>query len=431
MIFFLISVVILITALTSFTMPWVGVIAYNVVSLLQPQSIWFWAFQGFSVFKIFAGISFFSFIIAIAKKSVDFSILKNKQNLAILIIFIMVHLSDIFSPFDVYYGVFGAKFLFATLNPVIIFYFITQLTLNGNENHLRYMIYAFIGILLYYIYWSNDAYFNFDVTKFTQQRLNGPLYSPYFDENKFAVLFVIGFPFLVFGYFYTKKIIPKLGLGIAAALSLHSIFLTGSRGGLLAIGICTLMIAKLIQSKKYSIIMILAFIIALSLYGGSVLFRSEQTINAAQSEEEVNPRLRSWTIGYEIIKQYPILGVGASRFQHASIVMFPEFNSSYVAHNTFFQIASNSGLLAGILYLWIYYYNIKIFRRAVKNNISQYPFLDYANKSIFVSLSGFYFCSIFLDMLIFEGYYFLLILSITTHHIFLRKSSNQTVASKK
>lgn len=418
MIFFILNCVVLLCIVTFLSMPWISLIAYNVTSVMQPQTIWPWAFNDYPVYRIFAGLAIASFLVSVANKKINFDILKNKQNLAVIIIFIMVHLSDIFAPINDAGARHGADFLLSILNTVILFYFITQLTLRPNELYLKCMVYSFIGVIIYYTYWSNNAYFSYDYRHFTQGRLHGPFKGPYTDENKFSTLFVIGLPFLIMLFFYSKSLLLKLIIGIIASLVLHSIFLTGSRGALLATGFCVFLISKSVKSKAFSITIIGAFILAVTLQAGNTLNRSEESVAASQAEEEVNPRIRSWTIGIEIIKQYPILGVGAQRFQDASRKLFPQYGSSYVAHNTFFQIASNSGLLAGLLYIYIYFYNLRAYRLAIKNKISHYPFLDYANHSIFIALTGFYVSSIFLDLLIFEGYYLLLALSAVTHYIF-------------
>ena len=421
MIFFLLIVIALIAAVTSFTLPWVSIIAYNVMSIMQPQSIWFWAFQDFPVFKIFAGLSLFSFIIAILKKKVDLKSLKNSQNYAVLSIFILCYLSVLFSPFSTYTAYLSSDLILSNLNIIVLFYFVSQLILNKDESYIKYMIFGFMFVIIYYVYWSNSAYFSFDFSKFNNGRLQGPNHGPYHDENKFATVFVIGLPFFMFAFFYAKKIYLKIAIALIGPLLLHSIFLTGSRGALLAVGITVLMTSKMIKSKKFSIILLVAFFAAVAFQASTTLNRSEESVNAAQSKQEVNPRIRSWTIGLNIIKEYPILGVGIQRFQYASRLLFPEYNSGYVAHNTFLQIAAESGLLSGLLYLYIYYFNYKQYKKAVRNNVSDYPFLDYANKSIFVSLTGFYVCSIFLNLLIFEGFYFLLMLSTSTHFLLNKK----------
>lgn len=416
------------TSVVAISKPQVGAYAYIIMSIMAPQYIWPWIFEGIPAFTIVAISTIGAFALSLILGKLDLSIYKHKQNILLLIIWGMFHLSEIFSPFTSFYSAVGATLVLETLNTIMIMYFIT-LPLLSKPEHLKIICFLFMGIFIYYVYWSNDAYFNFDITRFGfNNRLLGPWKSPYRDENVFATLFVVGMPFLLFGLFLFKSTLLRAVLGMALLFSLHSIILTGSRGALVGVSAIVLFAYFLIKVRTYRILLVVGFILAIVYQGGQMLERTTDTINTAQQgeEEPIDPRIVSWTIGLELIKTYPILGAGVQRFQEASKVHFPQ-HKSQVAHNTFLCFAANTGLLTGLIYLYFYFLHFKNFRFAIKHKVSEDPLFDYFNNVFMTSLTGLYVCSIFLDLIIYESFYFLLLLNLLKDKLFRQKLiSSQT-----
>jgi hypothetical protein len=404
-----------------FKAPWVAGVAYLAFGVMQPQYIWFWHFDGLPVSPsmILSVLAILAFGFAVLNKKIDFSIYKKKQNLILLIIWMMFHLSHQFSPFEIYRAGTSADIVLETLNTIMIMYFFT-LGLITSENALKYMC-ILMGILItYYVYWSNDQYFSWILSQFSNGRLMGPRGSIYRDENVFSTLFMIGMPFLLFSFFYIKKWWLKYSIIMVVPLLWHSLFLVGSRGAMIATIIATLIASKLIKSKVFDKVLIVGFVVAITTQGGSMLDRSTEVVEQSQNssaEEPLDPRLISWVHGIEIIKQYPLLGVGPQRFQHASRLYFPE-STPYVAHNAFLNFSANTGLLTGILFIYLFRLAYRNYKFCVKNNIEEYPLLDYINKVCLTSLAGFFVCALFLDLIVFEGFYFLLSLNLAKQHVF-------------
>jgi hypothetical protein len=407
-----------------FKAPWVAAITYLAFGVMQPQYIWFWHFDGLPVSpsKLIAIFTILAWMIAAANKKIDFSVYKHKQSIVLLVMWIMFHLSHQFSPFEFYRAGTTADTVLSTLNTIMIMYFVT-LPLITSEIALKYLC-ILMGILVtYYVYWSNDQYFSWNLSQFNKGRLMGPIKSIYKDENVFATVFMIGMPFLLFSFFYIKKWWLKYAIIMVVPLLWHSLFLTGSRGAMLATLVATFVASRLIRSKIFDKILIAGLIVAILTQGGSMLNRSTNTIEQSQnasSTKPLNPRLVSWQHGLEIIKEYPLLGVGPQRFQHASRLYFPQ-DTPYVAHNAFLNFSANTGLLTGLLYLYLFWLAYKNYKYCVKNNIAQYSMLDYINKVSITSLTGFFVCALFLDLIVFEGFYFLLSLNLAKQHIFEKK----------
>jgi O-antigen ligase len=405
--------------------PWLSAIAYMTVSVLQPQFIWFWSFENFPIFKISAILSIASLGLMLLKGEVDTSIYKYKQNLALLVLFILINLSSLLTPFPDYFAGVASEIVIGTFNTIVIMYFVV-LGLFNNEDSLKYATYAFIVITAYYIYWSNSAYLSSNWAQFTNGRLNGPNMSPYSDGNSLAILFVCGMPFILFGIFYFKQIYIKIIMIMLLPLLWHSLLLTSSRGALLSAGIVTVISAFLLKSKKLNVILVLSFIFVVLTQGQSVIYRSLDTVDRFQQGQEqevtINPRIVSWGIGLQLITKYPILGVGPQRFQVASQRHFPG-KSPHVAHNTLIAIAVDMGIPAGLCFLSFFIATRKRFKAIRPSQIAnpQNDLFIYVRNSTSLGILGFFIGSMFLDLLIFEMFYFLLLLNLVTYHLYQKQ----------
>lgn len=416
--------------------PHVGVFAYAIMSIMAPQYIWFWVFDGIPAFNIVAGSTIIAFGISLAMRRLDLSVYKHRQNLLLLVLWIWVHLSDFFTPFPDYSSFAGSTLVLNTFDTIFIMYFVS-LPLITKKAHLKTLCILFIVMFSYYVYWSNEAYFNFNPALFGyNNRLSGPFGSPYRDENVFATFFVMGMPFLLFGLFYFKRLWVKCFLLIVLLMSLHSIILTGSRGAMVAISIVVIFSFFLIKNYIFRILLILGFLAAILHQGGEMLSRTTDTLDAAQEQTEkpIDPRLLSWDIAIKLTAKYPIFGVGVQRFQEASRTYFPE-HKARVAHNTLFWFTANTGLITGLIFLYLFYLHFQNFRFAIKKGANEDPLFSYLNNAFMLSLTGFYVCSVFLDLIIFEGFYFILLVSLIKDQLFrlklLEPTSNENTTKNR
>jgi O-antigen ligase len=411
------------TVVRSFKYQETAVYAYFLMSIMAPQYIWFWVFDGVSAFKIAAGTAILVFMWQTLNKKLDFSVYRYKQNLFIVIFWIMFNLSDYFSPIGSFKTATSSILVLDIFNTIFIMYFIS-LPLITTERQLRVLALLFAGLILYYVYWSNTQYFEWNMRQFSQGRLMGPLKSPYQDENKFGMLFVTGMPFLLFGIFYFKSLIMRGLFGLGLLFLWHSIILTSSRGALVAVAVATLVSYLLIKSRAFGLILVCGLVAAVIYQGGQLLTRTTETIDTAntQAEAQIDPRVQSWKTGLSLIQKHPILGVGVQRFQEATRIFYPERNP-YVAHNTFLNFAANTGLLNGIIYLAFYWLQFKRFKRIRKSETDPNSTISYVNNSTMVALTGFYVGSMFLDLIIYEPFYFLLLLGLLTEHIHNKQKS--------
>jgi probable O-glycosylation ligase (exosortase A-associated) len=306
--------------------------------------------------------------------------------------------------------------IFSVVNKIFLLYFIGCILIN-NQKKLKWLVLTIIFSLIYLIYWTNDQY----LSQMQFGRIGGPkgIYSSsiYSDENTFAMLFVIGLPFLFYIGLYLKKIWLRWALWLAIPFGWHAIFLTGSRGGLVGLGVTIVLGALRSPKKLIGVMLIPAFILAYIWQAGDLMKSRTQTISEYKTEESAATRLEAWSAAMNMVSKYPISGVGLASFGPA----FPDHSDKEprVAHNTFFQISAESGIIAGIMYILI---TISIITGLWKNGIryrnehassQMNHLLFYLNEATLVGFCGIVVCSVFLSLQVYEVFYFLCLISNT------------------
>lgn len=189
----------------------------------------------------------------------------------------------------------------------------------------------------------------------------------------------------------------------------HAIFLTGSRSGLLALTITIIIITFLSPKKKIGVLLISAFIIAYIWQAGSLMKTRTGTILEYQTEGSAKARLEAWDAAINMIISYPLTGVGLGSFVPA--FQYHSDKTPREAHNTFFQIAAEAGLIAGFMYLLTVSFNFILlwknvkFLKNIKSN-EENNCLLLVNYSILASFSGLIVCSMFVSLQYFEIFYY-------------------------
>jgi O-antigen ligase len=405
------------------TAPWMAGLAYSTVSIVQPQYIWFWAFQDLPVFKITAGLSIIAFVIKIARNELPSGVYREPIVIAVAALWVIFQLSDLFSPFEAYTTGARTEVIMNTLD-IIVIMFLILVGLLDTKKAMIGLAAVYIFATLYYTWWANEAYLAGEWTRFSLGRLRGPLESPYRDGNVFSIVFVVGMPFLIFGVAHFRKLWLRLFLLAAIPLVWHAVVLCASRGALLAMASATAVAALMIRSKTLNMLMFAGFVLFLVYQGGMLTQRTAETLGSDEPVEQeadkpINPRILSWMVGWEMVKDYPILGVGPQRFKVASAQLYPG-ESPHVAHNTFLNFSANTGMFAGGIYLLFFYRSYRLYRSSAALISDQNSIARYINSSAACGLVGFFVGALFLDLVVFEPFYFLLLMIVANHALLLR-----------
>ncbi|RQW86061.1 MAG: hypothetical protein EHM79_10360 [Geobacter sp.] len=415
----LLAIIIFGTCCYAVLRPWLGIVAYYLLAILGPQYIWWWDFEGLRVSFFIAICTIVGAVFKLIIKELDYSFLKTHLNLWLFILWLSIDISYFFGPYVDQFTSTGLRpdQLFSMTNNMFGFYFLAVLIANDLKI-LRYLGYVFVAATLYMIYWANNQYFIQNWHQFNQGRLTGPRDvlggAIYGDENALAMLFVTGIPFLYYYGIELQQRWLKYFMLFVVILGWHAVFLTGSRGGLLGLGVITVLIA--IKSKKYLLVpvMLITLFVAFQWQGGDTMKQRSQYISDFEGERSAEDRLTAWKGGFNMVMAHPFTGVGLGSF----ITALPKYIDSrnMVAHNTFVQFVAESGVAAGLGYLvvvGIFFFNSKNIGAWLKNchanQITQ--LISKLNNASSVSFAGLIACSLFLSLNMYEIFLYLLVIN--------------------
>lgn len=151
------------------------------------------------------------------------------------------------------------------------------------------------------------------------------------DPNDFAQILLVALPLIFIAWRRGRVVANSVIVLVPAALLLWAIYLTHSRGGLIALAVLVLMAFRKRPSTAIASVLILG-IMALDFTGG-------RGISAAEGAG----RLEAWAAGLEMFKGAPLFGIGFGSFS--------DFNDAVTAHNSFVLCLAELGLVGSIMWV--------------------------------------------------------------------------------
>ena len=156
------------------------------------------------------------------------------------------------------------------------------------------------------------------------------------------------------------KPVLRLLTTIAVPLCVFAVFLTLSRGGLVALG-ASLIAAIVVAGRRRGLVLGLAAaaVLATVIYFGA--FAPAEARDRVLELQGGTGRTDIWTVGWRMVEDQPLLGVGAGNFPVASIHYLLEpgsllrtdfiVDNPKVAHNTYLNVLAELGVVGLALFL--------------------------------------------------------------------------------
>lgn len=233
---------------------------------------------------------------------------------------------------------------------------------------------ALMGVLQFHGYditgqgmvWDRDA---------MRIRLTGIFDNP--NDIAYTVLMIVPFGLGLFLQNKGKSLLRITGIGMVW-LGIYCVLLTGSRGGLLSL-VVALMVFLYYWYEKTSyrrVVFVMGVVVVL-------IAMSIQTRDY-RSDESAMGRVEAWAVGWELMKEHPLIGVGKDQFR--------EFNKRDT-HSSYVRAASELGLPGLYAFIAILLFTIRNMNHLLKTTPrDEWRFYSIA---IIAYLGGFAVASVF------------------------------------
>ncbi len=191
----------------------------------------------------------------------------------------------------------------------------------------------------------------------------GWIYGPYVNHNHYAGLMEMLLPIpLVIALLHSIPVSRRAMAAVAAAVMAGTIFLSGSRGGMLAFVVQVMVLCAILLKRRkggaaiLSLGAFLALVAGLLIWlGGSELTNRISTIHSeTQTELSGGLRLSIDRDGLKMFARKPVLGWGLGVFP----IVYPQYRSFYTdffvnqAHDDYLQLLVEMGALGFAVLLW-------------------------------------------------------------------------------
>ncbi|MCB8817215.1 O-antigen ligase family protein [Desulfosporosinus shakirovi] len=163
------------------------------------------------------------------------------------------------------------------------------------------------------------------------------------DANIFARFLVITFLFSVAELerrtSWSSRVIPLVAILLQGA----GLGITGSRGGILALGVSAIIFVILIPRRKltlYAMVLMILAIIAAAVLNPAIMARIE-SLRSGLLSASGGIREYLWRSGMAMVRDHPVVGIGVGAFGVAFTTIYPYFNP----YSTFYVSLSHTAIL--------------------------------------------------------------------------------------
>jgi O-antigen ligase len=248
-----------------------------------------------------------------------------------------------------------------------------QLLIRGSQARKLALIFSIYGSALAAFALLQGVSSNGKLYWMRQPRMGGWIYGPYVNHNHYAGLMELLIPIpLVLSLTRLTRSKQRSMAACAAALMAGTIFLSGSRGGMVALVAQLAVLAFVLIMQHHgrrSALTLGMFLLlvggVLTWLGGGELSRRMTTLETAHSDVSDLMRLQIDRDALHMFLRRPLLGWGLGAFP----VAYPQFRTFYTnffvneAHNDYLQLLVEMGALGFGTMVW---FLIVLYRQAVR-----------------------------------------------------------------
>jgi len=193
-------------------------------------------------------------------------------------------------------------------------------------------------------------------------------YGMYENHNDYSFIIVQTLPFY-FLYWRTESgFLRRLVLGTMAAASVLGIFMSLSRGGMMALVLEVVLIVMFTMERRTRLwVLPLVLLVGSAAISYQYIKRAQNQGDSYTAEDAESSRWELWQAGGAMIKAHPFLGIGSRRFgdDATSYGEISHDNLGKNAHNTFIEVAATTGIIGLVTFVATLVHSLKELRRPV------------------------------------------------------------------
>ena len=396
----------------SITRPWWGIVAFYFFTFLIPEWNWRWAMPSYFPYPTIITCAMLAGIVANGFQG--FSIRpKLLSPLVGLLVFISLAFVSSWSSIGPELSAFYLRFLWK-----IVFMACLTMVLIDSPRKMLILLAAICLAQAYNSFQINLQYLQDGFSAYAQ---DGWAFGRKGDNNiysSFTIPMLAGS--LAFGFCAERLWIRALFL-IFSALEVHQMMLLESRGAMLGSLLTIIVFAIYVRKNSFTISMICGgILLGLVLAGPPVVKEFLSAFEGAENRDaSAASRLVIWTAGVEIIRDYPLLGVGP----WAGSMLVPTYANLDVPrkelHNIFLEIGTGCGVFAAIAYFgsyWLSWFGVFRSRHRWVSQPNASPdnnAMEIVGLSVVAALPGYFLASMFSAAALAESSYVMLALGAT------------------
>lgn len=237
----------------------------------------------------------------------------------------------------------------------IVFYFIVISNINSTDEFVK-TVWALVLSGMFIVYYGIYAVV-YEIPSAVGGRAGA--YGMYENHNDYTYMIILIFPFVVNLMKTTGSRLLKLLLLAFALSCVAGVFLSLSRGGMIALVASLFFIFR--TSKRSFIMTALVAIFAVGAIGYQWQKRDENQSGNYSYEDSKVSRLELWKAAGEIVKKHPLLGIGSKRFDEYAKEYYEisHDNKGKNAHNTYVEVLATTGIAGFTAFVFFLYHTGK------------------------------------------------------------------------
>lgn len=211
------------------------------------------------------------------------------------------------------------------------------------------------------------------------------VYSVFGNPNILAEYLVFMIPVGVGLFWFTTNLSQKVFYGLGLVIMFVTLGLTMSRGGWLGIAMAALVFVLLVD-RRLLLMAIPMVLVGLMVLPQSIINRLVSIGNLSDSSNDY--RLKIWSITGEIIKDYPVAGLGLGHQPFMEVFnTYIRTMPIYHAHNTVLQMIVELGFVGfGIFIMFMYTFMTRSIGRLIIDNDDKYT--KYIGAGVLAAIAG-------------------------------------------